>query len=419
MKQWDIPVDTLAKAAKGAWPVLARTTGAQRDRLLKRLADALMEHAGEIQIANAKDLEAGEAAGLTASLLDRLALTSSRLNEAAEGLRQIAALPDPLGQVVDGWKRPDGLEIRQITVPLGVIGIIYEARPNVTVDAAGLCLKSGNAVVLRGGKESVLTNRALAIVLQQGLKNEGLPPELVQLVGTPDRSELDQMLKLRGSLDLVIPRGGKGLIDHVVRNSQVPVIETGAGVCHLYIEASIDVPMAIAIALNAKTQRPSVCNALETLLIAQAAVETHLVPLLQALHGAGVDLRGCPETVRRFPAATPAQEVDWETEYMDLILAVKVVNDVDEAIEHIRRYGTRHSEAILTRDLRTARRFQQEVDAACVYVNASTRFTDGGQFGFGAEIGISTQKLHARGPMGLKALTSTKYLIDGDGHVRG
>lgn len=418
MELWDTPVDTLAKAAKAAWPVLARATGAQRDRLLHRIADALTEQAGDIQTANAQDLRAGEAAGLTPSLLDRLALTPERLRAAADGLRQIASLPDPLGQVVGGWKRPDGLEIRQVTVPLGVIGIIYEARPNVTVDAAGLCLKSGNAVVLRGGKEAISTNLSLAAVLRRALAAEGLPPELLQLVGTPDRSELDQMLRLRGDLDLIIPRGGKGLIDHVVRNSQVPVIETGAGVCHLYVEASIEVPVAIAIAINAKTQRPSVCNALETMLVSREAVETHLVPLLRALQDAGVSLRGCPETVKRFPTATPAQASDWETEYMDLILAVKIVEDVDEAIEHIRRYGTQHSEAILTRDLRTARRFQQEVDAACVYVNASTRFSDGGQFGFGAEIGISTQKLHARGPMGLKALTSTKYLIDGDGHVR-
>ena len=419
MELWDTPVDTLAKAAKAAWPGLARTTGVQRDHLLERMADALMAQASDIQDANAKDLEAGKAAGLTTPLLDRLALTPSRLGEAADGLRQIAVLPDPLGHVVDRWKRADGLEIRQVTVPLGVIGIIYEARPNVTVDAAGLCLKSGNAVVLRGGKEAILTNRALATVLRQALAGEGLPPELLQLVGTPDRSELDRMLQLRGDLELIIPRGGKGLIDHVVRNSQVPVIETGAGVCHLYVEASIEVPTAIAIAINAKTQRPSVCNAVETLLIARDAVETHLVPLLQALRDAGVELRGCQETVKRFAAAKPAQESDWGTEYMDLILAVKVVEDVDGAIEHIRRYGTRHSESILTHDLENARRFQQEVDAACVYVNASTRFTDGGQFGFGAEIGISTQKLHARGPMGLKALTSTKYLIDGEGHVRG
>ncbi len=418
MKPWDTPVDTLAKAAKAAWPRLARTTGALRDRLLERMARALLNHADDIQTANSQDLRAGEAAGLTASLLDRLALTPPRLDEAAAALRQMARLADPLGQVVGGWKRADGLEIRQVTVPLGVIGIIYEARPNVTVDAAGLCLKSGNAVVLRGGKEALLTNRALATVLRQVLVDEGLPPELLQLVGTPERSELDQMLRLRGDLDLIIPRGGKGLIEHVVTHSQVPVIETGAGVCHLYVEASIEVQVAIAIASNAKTQRPSVCNALETLLISRDAVATHLVPILAALQAAGVALRGCPETVQCFAAAIPAQESDWEAEYMDLILAVKVVADVDEAIGHIRRYGTRHSEAILTRDLKAARRFQQEVDAACVYVNASTRFTDGGQFGFGAEIGISTQKLHARGPMGLKALTSTKYLIDGDGHVR-
>jgi glutamate-5-semialdehyde dehydrogenase len=416
---WDTPVDQLARAAREASPVLARTTGAERDRLLEQMADALIEHASDIQAANAQDLFAGEKAGLSKALLDRLALTAARLGEAADGLRQIAGHHDPLGEVVTGWKRPDGLDIRQVTVPLGVIGIIYEARPNVTIDAAGLCLKSGNAVVLRGGKEAILTNRAVVTVLRQALTDAGLPADLLQFVGVPDRSEIDQMLKLRHDLDLVIPRGGKGLIDHVVANSQVPVIETGAGVCHLYVESSIEVPTAIAIALNAKTQRPSVCNTIETILISGNAAETHLLPIMQALASAGVEIRGCPETCRRFPDAKAATDSDYGTEFMDLIAAVKVVDDVQEAIAHIRQHGTRHSEAILTRDLRAARTFQQEVDAACVYVNASTRFTDGGQFGFGAEIGISTQKLHARGPMGLAALTSTKYLIDGDGHVRG
>jgi glutamate-5-semialdehyde dehydrogenase len=404
---WDTPVDQLAKAAKAVSPVLARTTGAERDRLLERMADALIEHATDIQAANAQDLIAGEQAGLSKALLDRLALTPARLSEAADGLRQIGGLQDPLGEVVGGWKRPDGLEIRQITVPLGVIGIIYEARPNVTIDAAGLCLKSGNAVVLRGGKEAIETNRAVVKVLRGAITAAGLPADILQLVGRPDRSEIDQLLKLRDDLDLIIPRGGKGLIDHCVTHSQVPVIETGAGVCHLYVEDSIEVPTAIAIALNAKTQRPSVCNTVETLLVSRKAADSHLVPILQALHSADVELRGCPETISRFPAAKPAADADYGHEFMDLIIAVKVVADVQDAVAHIRRY------------LRTARTFQQEVDAACVYVNASTRFTDGGQFGFGAEIGISTQKLHARGPMGLQALTSTKYLIDGDGHVRG
>lgn len=416
---WDTNVDQLARAAKAVAPVLARTSGGERDRLLERMADALIEHAGTIQAANAQDLLAGEQAGLSKALLDRLALTPARLSEAADGLRQIAGLQDPLGEVVSGWKRPDGLEIRQVTVPLGVIGIIYEARPNVTIDAAGLCLKSGNAVVLRGGKEAILTNRAVVTVLRQAIAAAGLPADVLQLVGRPDRSEIDQMLRLRHDLDLVIPRGGKGLIDHVVATSQVPVIETGAGVCHLYVESSIEVPTAVSIALNGKTQRPSVCNAIETLLVSRNAADTHLVPILQALQSADVAIRGCPETVRRYPAAQAADDTDYGQEFMDLTIAVKVVEDVQEAIAHIRAHGTRHSEAILTRDLRAARLFQQEVDAACVYVNASTRFTDGGQFGFGAEIGISTQKLHARGPMGLHALTSTKYLIDGDGHVRG
>ncbi|MBC7545751.1 MAG: glutamate-5-semialdehyde dehydrogenase, partial [Candidatus Sericytochromatia bacterium] len=363
MDLWETPVDILAKAAKASWPMLARTTGAQRDRLLDRMAEALIEHASDIQAANAQDLIAGEAAGLSRALLDRLALTPARLSEAADGLREIGGLPDPLGEVVSGWKRPDGLEIRQITVPLGVIGIIYESRPNVTIDAAGLCLKSGNAVVLRGGKEAIMTNRAVATVLRGALADEGLPPDLLQLVGRPDRSEIDQLLNLHGDVDLIIPRGGKGLIDHVVKNSRVPVIETGAGVCHIYVESSIEVQTAISIILNAKTQRPSVCNAAETLLISRNAAETHLVPMLQALQGAGVALRGCSETAKRFPSVTPAEDADWETEYMDLTLAVKVVEDVDAAIDHIRLYSTRHSEAILTRDLRAAKRFQQEVDS--------------------------------------------------------
>lgn len=416
---WDTPVETLAALAKEVSPSLARLSGIERDRLLERMADALIQYASEIQAANAHDLVAGEAAGLSKALLDRLALTPARLAEAADGLRDIASLPDPLGETIHGWRRPDGLEIRQVTVPLGVIGIIYEARPNVTIDAAGLCLKSGNAVVLRGGKEAIETNRAIVKVLKRALIDHGLPAELLQLVGTPDRAAIDSLLSLRASLDLIIPRGGKGLIDHVVRHSQVPVIETGAGVCHTYVEASAAVGDAISIALNAKTQRPSVCNAMETLLFSTESAETHLVPVLQALHGAGVELRGCPETVTRFPAAAPADGEDWDREYLDLTLSVRVVAGLDEAIQHIRRHGTRHSEAILTGDRASARRFCQEVDAACVYVNASTRFTDGGQFGFGAEIGISTQKLHARGPMGLPALTSSKYVIDGDGHVRG
>lgn len=406
------------RRAKEAAAQLAIIDSRVKDRALLAMAQALTDHAAAILAANRDDVAAGRAQGLSDALIDRLTLNEQRLAGMAEGLRQIAALPDPVGQVVAGWRRPNGLEIRQVRVPLGVIAMIYEARPNVTVDAAGLCLKAGNAVILRGGSEAIRSNRTITAVLAEAATTAGIPPAAVQLIETTDRAAVEALLKLNEYIDVIIPRGGAGLIRTVVANSTVPVIETGSGVCHTFVDASADLAMAADIAFNAKVSRPAVCNAMETLLVHRAVAAAFLPSLLARLHDAGVELRGCPETRQYHPAVKPATEEDWAAEYLDLILAVRVVGSLDEALAHIARYGTHHSEAIVTRDYANARRFQREVDAAAVYVNASTRFTDGGEFGFGAEIGISTQKLHARGPMGLAELTSTKYLIDGQGQVR-
>lgn len=395
---------------------LANLPTSKRNALLQRWADDLIGHEAAILAANEQDLAQGKAKGLSDALLDRLRLTPERLWGVAAAVRDVAALPDPLGEVVHGWKRPNGLEIRQVRVPLGVVGMIYEARPNVTVDAAALCLKTGNAVILRGGSEAYATNAALVDVLQAGLGAEGLPPMSVALA-PPGRESAVALMQLKG-LDVLVPRGGKALIDRVVQEARVPVIETGAGVCHAYVEASCDVQMAVEVVVNGKVQRPSVCNALETLLVEEAAADTHLVPILEALFARGVEVRGCARTQARDARVRPAVDCDWDEEYLALILAVRIVPGMDEALAHIERHGTRHSEVILTQNRAHARLFQQRVDAAAVYVNASTRFTDGGEFGFGAELGISTQKLHARGPMGLTALTSIKYLIDGDGQIR-
>lgn len=395
---------------------LATLSSRERDGLLLSWADDLLAQRDAILAANEVDLAQGRKKGLSEALLDRLRLTPERLRGMAQALREVALLPDPLGETVRGWRRPNGLEIRQVRVPLGVVGIIYEARPNVTVDAAGLCLKTGNAVILRGGSEAYTTNEAIVSVLQQGLKAQSLPIMAVSLA-PPGRESAAALMQLKG-LDVLVPRGGKALIDRVVQEARVPVIETGAGVCHAYVEASSDLATAVQIVVNGKTQRPSVCNALETLLVEESAVESHLPAILQALFDKGVEVRGCPRTQKLDSRVMPAHEADWDAEYLALIVSVRVVKDLDEALSHIERHGTRHSEVILTRNREHARLFQQKVDAAAVYVNASTRFTDGGEFGFGAELGISTQKLHARGPMGLVALTSIKYLVDGDGQVR-
>lgn len=408
-----------AEAAKAASRVLAAMKSEEKNRALHAMADMLEKRAKLILDANAEDLEeARMKKEIKRSYLDRLMLDESRIHAMAEGLRATAALADPVGRGDFSTVRPNGLEIRRIRVPLGVVGIIYEARPNVTADAAGLCLKSGNAVLLRGGKEAIRSNTAIASLLAQAAQEAGVPAGAIGFIDSTDRQGVEVMLHLNGLLDTVIPRGGAGLIRAVVQGSTVPVIETGSGVCHTFVDESADFAMAEKIALNAKVSRPSVCNAMETLLVHENIAEAFLPHLVQAMEEAGVELRGCEKARAVCRTIKEAREEDWSTEYGDLILSVRVVRDAAEAIEHINRYNTGHSETIVTNDVRNAHRFQAEVDAAAVYVNASTRFTDGGEFGFGAEIGISTQKLHARGPMGLVELTTMKYLIYGEGQVR-
>lgn len=402
--------------ARAASRTLAR---APRDRALHEIADALLRHQAAILAANARDVAAERQRGTAESLVDRLTLSEGRLAEMAEALRLVAALPDPLGRVLAGWTLPNGLRVQKVTVPFGVIGMIYESRPNVTVDAAALALKAGSAAVLRGSASALASNRALVAAIREGLGRAGLPPDAAQLVDSEDRALVSALLSARGMVDLVIPRGGAGLIRHVVETAKVPVIETGVGNCHVYVDESAELEMAETILLNAKVQRPGVCNAAETLLVHRAVAVAFLPRALAALEAEGVTVYGDDETRRLFPRAEAAGEADWATEYLDKKLAVKVVASLDEAIAHIRRYGTQHSEAIVTRDLSSARRFQAEVDAAAVFVNASTRFTDGFAFGFGAEIGISTQKLHARGPLGLAEIVTYKYLVEGEGQIRG
>lgn len=407
-----------AGLAGQAASAMAKLTTEQKNQALLAAADALLARSDEILHANEADLERGRANGTSDSLLDRLKLTPERIGGIAQGLRQIVELPDPVGDVLETMDRPNGLHIVKRRVPLGVIGIIYEARPNVTVDAAGLCLKTGNAVVLRGGSSALSSNQAIVKVIHEALAETALPVEAIQLIEDPDRSSVDEMLKLNGLLDVVIPRGGSSLIQNVVQNATVPVIETGAGICHTYLDETAQPEMAAAIALNAKVQRPSVCNAMETLLVHEAYAKAHLSQLASQFKEAGVELRGCEQTRELIPWASPATDEDFATEYNDYILNVKIVQELDEALAHIARFGTKHSECIVTENEEHAARFQQEIDAAAVYHNASTRFTDGFEFGFGAEIGISTQKLHSRGPMGLPALTSSKYIIYGSGQIR-
>ena len=407
-----------AHLARTAAAQLANLSAPVKNKILLAMADALLDSGHRILEENQRDIHAGRKNGMSTAMLDRLLLTESRLEAMALGLRQVAALSDPIGEVLSGRRLPNGLDIRKVRVPLGVIGMIYEARPNVTVDAAGLCIKSGNAAILRGGSEALYSNIAIMQVLRQAAEKNGLPVGAIQLIETTDRAAVQIMLRLNGLIDVAIPRGGAGLIRMVVENSTVPVIETGIGVCHTFVDISADLAMAQAIAFNAKVSRPGVCNAMETLLVHQDVAEAFLPPMVASLIDAGVQVRGCPVVHRLCPQTEEATEEDWRTEYSDLILSIRVVAGLDEALAHIAAYGTHHSEAIITNDLRAASRFQQEVDAAAVYVNASTRFTDGFEFGFGAEIGISTQKLHARGPMGLAELTSVKYWINGSGQIR-
>ena len=408
-----------AKAAKKAAHLLAVTSTQIKNEALLAMADVLEKRSELVLEANEADLEDARQKGLKRSYLDRLMLDENRIRQMADGLRQTAALPDPIGEGNYSTVRPNGLEIRRVRVPFGVIGIIYEARPNVTADAAALCLKSGNAVLLRGGSEAIRSNVAISSLLAKAAYPAGIPEGALQFIEVTDRSAVDTMLHLNQYLDVIIPRGGAGLIRNVVENSSVPVIQTGTGVCHTFVDESADLDMAVKIAVNAKTSRPSVCNAMETLLVHEGIAETFLPALDEAMRAKKVELRGSEEARAICPDMLEATEEDWATEYGELILSVKVVHDLDEAIAHINHYNTGHSETIVTNDLVHAHRFQSEVDAAAVYVNASTRFTDGFEFGFGAEIGISTQKLHARGPMGLHELTSTKYLIYGQGQIRG
>lgn len=410
-------LEQMGQKARAAARVLA-SAGEKKDRALYRIADAFRKESETIRKANEQDLAAAKQNGMSQSLLDRLTLTPQRLESMAQGVEEVAAQPDPVGLVLEGGRRPNGLMIEKITVPLGVIGMIYEARPNVTGDAVALCLKAGNAVILRGGKEAFHSNQAIANAMRAALAETGLPEDCVQLVQDVSRQSAIEMMELTGYLDVLIPRGGAGLIQSVVKNARVPVIETGVGNCHVYVDKKADLAMAASIIENAKTSRPSVCNAIETILVHKDVAEKALPLIAEKLAPHHVELRGCERTRQILPQAVPATEEDWKTEYLDYILAVKVVDSQEEAMAHIAAYGSGHSEAIVTDDYAAAETFLNTVDAAAVYVNASTRFTDGGQFGLGAEIGISTQKLHARGPMGLRQLTTTKFLVRGSGQIR-
>jgi len=410
-------LETQGEAARKAGHVLARTNTKQKNEALEAIARALLGRQEELLEANAADMEAARASGMAQALLDRLELTPARIEGMADGVRQVAALPDPVGQTVSSI-RPNGLIIGRRRVPLGVVGIIYEARPNVTVDAAALCLKSGNACILRGGKEAIRSNEALIGVLRDALEEAGLPRDCAALVRDTDRRSAAELMNLTKYLDVLIPRGGRGLIRTVAEQAKVPVIRTGEGVCHIYVDRDADLQMASEIVYNAKCSRPSVCNALECLVVHRAVARDFLPMAWEFLRSKHVEIRGCSETCSILHNAVRAVSSDWDAEYGDYILAVMIVGDADEAMEFIAQHGTSHSEAIITENYTTAQRFLNEVDAAAVYVNASTRFTDGGEFGLGAEIGISTQKLHARGPMGLEELTTTKYVVYGNGQVR-
>ena len=410
--------ETLGRRARAAAQSLATARGALKDRWLREVAAALASREDEIVAANAKDLEKARGLGLAGALIDRLSLTPERIRAAAAGLCEVAALPDPVGRVRDSNIRPNGLQVLKVGVPLGVIFFIYESRPNVTLDAAGLCVKSGNAIILRGGKESLYTNNTLCAVLRDCLVEVALPQDAVQLVDTADRSAVGHLLRLDNLIDLAIPRGGEELIRRVAEEARMPVLKHYKGNCHIYVDRAADFDMAERILVNAKCQRPGVCNAAESLIVHRDAAPTFLPRIAKALRQRGVELRGCERTRQLVSETTPATEEDFAAEYLDLILSIKVVDDLEAAIVHINRYGSRHSDAIVTHDLQAAQRFTAAVDSAAVFVNASTRFNDGYEFGLGAEIGISTDKFHARGPCGLLELTSYKYVVFGEGQVR-
>jgi glutamate-5-semialdehyde dehydrogenase len=411
-------IEAMARAAKAAAPVLARCSAEQKNSALRQIADRIEQEAETIRAHNTGDLIRAREMNLSAAMLDRLTITEATIRSMAQGLREVADLQDPVGTLSRSWQRPNGLQVTRMRIPLGVIGIIYESRPNVTVDAAGLCLKAGNAVLLRGGSEAFESNQALAVIIRRVLLDNGLPEQAVQMVPVRERHAVEALLQQDQFIDLIIPRGGEGLIRFVVEHSRIPVLKHYKGVCHVYVDKDADLQMAESICFNAKVQRPGVCNAMETMLVHQGIAAEFLPRMARRLAEAGVEMRGCPRTCRLVSEAKPAQEADWPTEYLDLILSVKVVDDMDEAIAHIGTYGSSHTEAVITRDYSRARRFVREVDSSVVLVNASTRFNDGGQLGLGAEIGISTSKLHAFGPMGLEELTTTKFVVFGDGQIR-
>ncbi len=411
-------ISNMARSARAASVEMARCESRKKDAVLIKIADRLEAEGDRIQAENRKDLERGREMGLSDAMLDRLSIKPATITGMADGLREVADLEDPVGAITKSWTRPNGLQVSRMRIPLGVIGIIYESRPNVTIDAAGLCFKAGNAVILRGGSEALHSNQVLADLVGSVLRESGMPEKAIQVVPVRDREAVHLLLKQEEHIDLIIPRGGEGLIRFVVENSKIPVLKHYKGVCHVYVDEGADFRMAEKICFNAKVQRPGVCNALETLLVHESAAPAFLPPMAERYRAAGVELRGCEETRRILPQAAEATEADWEAEYLDLILAVKVVADMDEAIAHMTRYGSSHTETIVTSDYRRARRFVREVDASVVMVNASTRFNDGGQLGLGAEIGISTSKLHAFGPMGVEELTTTKFVVFGDGQIR-
>lgn len=408
----------LATEARTAARRVATLDTAVKNKALITMAESLLDQGSSIQSENKKDVELAREKGLSKAMIDRLTLSDQVLESMAKGLKDVAALPDPVGEVTGMWKRPNGLQVGRVRIPLGVIGFIYESRPNVTVDAAGLCLKAGNAIILRGGSEALNSNLALAAIIDQALDDTGIPSAAVQVVPTTDRQAVNELLSHEELVDLIIPRGGEDLIRFVAENSRIPVLKHYKGVCHVFVDRTADIEMALNICLNSKVQRPGVCNSLETLLVHQDVADDFLPQAGKALEEAGVELRCCPESLKRLPGRTGAVESDWPEEYLDLILAVKIVAGLDEAMEHIAKYGSQHTEAIVTSDYNRARRFLAEVDSSVVLVNASTRFNDGGELGLGAEIGVSTSKLHAFGPMGLTELTTTKFIVFGEGQIR-
>jgi glutamate-5-semialdehyde dehydrogenase len=412
-------IHTMGRQARAAAYRLAQLATADKDAILRAMAAAIRAATPELLAANALDLAAGTEKGLSAAMLDRLRLDDARIEAMAAGIEQVATLPDPVGQVMDSWQRPNGIRIEQVRVPIGTIGIIYESRPNVTADAAVLCFKTGNATILRGGSEAIHSNRAIAAALQAGGSTAGLPDHAIQLIPFTDRESVAALAQMDRWLDLIIPRGGKGLIETVVSLARMPVIKHYDGICHLYVDSAADIQMAVNLTVDSKTQKCGVCNALETLLVHREVAPAFLPQIAAALHAKRVELRGCPAARAVLTDILPATEDDWSTEYLDLILSIKVVDSLDAAIAHINRYGSHHTDTIVTADTAAAERFLREVDSACAFHNVSTRFADGGEFGFGAEIGISTDKLHARGPMGLRELTSYQYRVRGDGQAKG